>query len=282
MADNVASIRWKDNASVYPEAEEIVVALQDAGKRVVVKRKGSETYKHKYPLDEKLANKIYGSIQKVINPEGLTQNITRGREPLLRDIIILRRSTDVHKTDPFFHRHGKDGKVLIISNDPAHAGIDKCIDHFQEYIYHQVNQKNSARTSNDGLRLGCILLDSRYRGSVGGIMSKKKDRKKSDITGDPVTHFFEQILKENFMESAYVAPRPPDNYYTMFPEEEKEAWDPNDSAIFEKERNALWLKATWEEYVRPKYKKLLDRWNKDTGGGDGTPTSFVDYCGSDR
>ncbi len=34
--------------------------------------------------------------------------------------------------------------------------------------------------------------------------------------------------------------------------------------------------------MRPKYKKSLDRWNKQTGGGDGTPPSFVDYCAGDR
>jgi len=39
---------------------------------------------------------------------------------------------------------------------------------------------------------------------------------------------------------------------------------------------------TWFTYVRPRYKKALDRWNKDTGGGDGTPAAFVDYCSNDR
>ena len=67
-----------------------------------------------------------------------------------------------------------------------------------------------------------------------------------------------------------------------FPEEEKGKWEPNSPAIFETERDAAWLKATWEEYIRPKYKKALDRWNKDTGGGDGTPSSFIDYCAGDR
>jgi hypothetical protein len=34
--------------------------------------------------------------------------------------------------------------------------------------------------------------------------------------------------------------------------------------------------------IRPKYKRALDKWNKETGGGDGTPPSFVNFCGGDR
>jgi len=39
---------------------------------------------------------------------------------------------------------------------------------------------------------------------------------------------------------------------------------------------------TWFTYVKPKYKRALDKWNKETGGGDGTPASFVDFCGKDK
>jgi hypothetical protein len=36
--------------------------------------------------------------------------------------------------------------------------------------------------------------------------------------------------------------------------------------------------STWEEYTKPKYKEALSRWNKETGGGDGTLPSFADYA----
>jgi hypothetical protein len=42
------------------------------------------------------------------------------------------------------------------------------------------------------------------------------------------------------------------------------------------------LRGTWEDYLRPKYKKALDKWNKDTGGGDGNPTHFIDFCAGNR
>lgn len=102
------------------------------------------------------------------------------------------------------------------------------------------------------------------------------------MPGDPTTHFFEQILNECFLNQEYVVPMPPDMYYSEFPEEEKGSWDPNHPSTFDHERSAIWLRGTWEDYVKHKYKKALDKWNKDTGGGDGSPTSFVDYCGGDR
>jgi hypothetical protein len=274
---------WKDCHAVYPPFEEIVTAIQDLGKHQVVKHKGKEIRQHRYPLVEKLAAKIYASIQTEFhNPEGLTKNVSRGKMTLVRDIIIRRRHTDISETDPIFHPYGSNGKVYIVTNSTIHAGLDVCLKSFQDSIEATLRQKNSARTSNDGLRLGCILLDGKYRGSVAGIMTKKKSKQKSDIPGDATTHFFEHIVQESFSNVAYQVFPPPDCYYSEFPEEEKGSWDPNDSAIFEHERNGLWLKATWDEYLKPKYKKALDKWNKDTGGGDGTPPSFIDYCGSDR
>ena len=269
--------------AIYPPAEEIATALQDLGKRHTVKQKGKEVTIHKYPLVDKLAAKLYGAILSAYNnPEGMTKNKTRGRQFIYKDIVMSRRHRDVHETDPFFHKFGSDGKVFVITNNPRHSGIDVCIHNFQKSIEQQLRQKNAARTAQDGIRLGCILLDSEYRSSVAGIMSKKKDRKKSDIQGDPANHFFEKILHECFSNSDYVATPPSDVYYSEFPQDEVGTWDPNHPSIFENERDAAWLRATWEEYVRPKYKKALDRWNKDTGGGDGTPVSFIDFCGGDR
>ena len=38
----------------------------------------------------------------------------------------------------------------------------------------------------------------------------------------------------------------------------------------------------WEGYIRPRYKKAIGRWNKDTGGGDGKPSEFINFCAGDR
>lgn len=75
---------------------------------------------------------------------------------------------------------------------------------------------------------------------------------------------------------------PPDSHCSEFPEEEKGSWEPNHHSIFKHERSAAWLKGTWEEHAKPKCKKALDCWNKGTGGGGDSPTSFVECCGCDR
>ena len=169
-----------------------------------------------------------------------------------------------------------------MSNNKVTCGIDLAVKRFQTYIDHQVQQKNTVRTSNDGLRAGYILLDNQYRGSVAGIMTKKKDRCKSDVMGDPTTHFFDKIVQECFLNRDYIVSPPSDRYYREFPEDEKGSWDPNHQSILDHKRDGAWMCTTWEEYVCPKYKKALDKWNKDTGGGDGSPTAFIDFCGSDR
>ena len=196
--------------------------------------------------------------------------------------MVHRSHKDVTETHPFFHPYAKDGRVYLIKNDATNCGLDLPLQRFQELVESLLQQKNSDRTSNDGLRLGSILLDNQYRGSVAGIMTKKKDRKKSDIPGDPTTHFFEMVLKEAYMKPEYKVAPPAKCCYNEFPEEEKAKWDPNDPTILDHSQNGVLLRATWEEYLRPKYKRALDRWNKDTGGGDGTATSFINFCGADR
>jgi hypothetical protein len=44
------------------------------------------------------------------------------------------------------------------------------------------------------------------------------------------------------------------------------------------EDDAQWLENVWTEYVRPKYKLILQKWYKDTGGGARTLENFSNYC----
>jgi hypothetical protein len=125
------------------------------------------------------------------------------------------------------------------------------------------------------------MLDATYRGSVSGILTKKKDWQKSDVPADPTTSFFEQIVTEAYMNQDYFISPPPDVYYNEFSEDEKGNWDPNDPGMFENKRDGKWLCGTWDEYIKPKYKQALDQWNKDTGGGGGHPTEFFNFTGGD-
>lgn len=139
----------------------------------------------------------------------------------------------------------------------------------------------ASRTPNDGLRLALTLLDSKYREPVSVIMSNRKDRIQTDINGDHVLHFFEKILTESFQNPSYSPPQPARSLLGDIDVEEYSMWDPDDPRIFEVNRTATWLAETWKVYVKRKHKTALDRWNKETGGGNGQPWSFVNYCDKD-
>lgn len=144
-----------------------------------------------------------------------------------------------------------------------------------------LRKARSSRTANDGLRLALTLLDPKYRDSVGTIMSNRKDRVHSDIPGDYVVHFFEKLLTESFLNAQYSPPQASPDLFGDIDECERSSWNPNDPKIFEIDRSASWLMETWRQYVRRKYKLALDRWNKETGGGNGQSWSFVNYCDKD-
>ena len=89
-------------------------------------------------------------------------------------------------------------------------------------------------------------------------------------------------MHDAFSNADYVVATPPEEQWNEIPEEDTYDWDPNHPDIFEHKQDAKWLYLTWTEYIHPKYKKALDKWNKDTGGGDGTPNAFIDFCSGDR
>jgi hypothetical protein len=64
---------WKDCEEIYPSSDEIARALQDEGSAMTIRGKTRDV-KHKFPLIEKLASKIYNEVQKRYNPECLTKN----------------------------------------------------------------------------------------------------------------------------------------------------------------------------------------------------------------
>mgnify|MGYP003323910904 CR=1 FL=1 len=57
---------WKDCMDIYPPVAKIASALQDPGKKVPGRHKGKPIVKHKFPLIEKLATKMYNGILDVL------------------------------------------------------------------------------------------------------------------------------------------------------------------------------------------------------------------------
>eukprot|EP00980_Cylindrotheca_fusiformis_P018205 scaffold5895_cov150-Cylindrotheca_fusiformis.AAC.2 len=276
--------RWKDDTSIFPSLEFILECLQDQGQQITKtdSTTGQTLKVARYKKLGKLATQVYQAIIKKFEPEGLTKNISRGKDSLLKGLIGNRKEFCVSITPRSFHPYQQEGQVLAFCPTEPYAGLDRVIDQYQDWCSNNNASKRRAvvRTSNDGLRLACIMLDSKYRGSVSGILSKRLDRKKSDISGDTTTHFFQHILNESFLNPEYRVTAPSE--FDEFPEDERDNWDPNDEAIFQKVRTGEWLRETFDNYFRAKYKRALDKWNSDTGGGTGRPSSFVNFCGSDR
>lgn len=272
---------WSDCPDVYPEPKEIALALQDPGKEVVKMVNGVRQPCTTYPLIQKLCLRIYQQIQALYKPEGLTKNSTRGRESLAGFVTMARKLTDAMNLDVFFHPYAKNGQVYTITNNPRHSGLDIPLKEFQVSVTNMLRKARSSRTANDGLRLSLTLLDPKYRESVSLIMSNRKDRTQTDISGDHIVHFFEKINHECFKNPFYKPPEPSQARFGDIDEEEYSSWNPNDAKIFEVDRSTSWLMETWKVYVKRKYKSALDRWNKETGGGNGQSWSFVNYCDKD-
>ena len=272
---------WSALPAIYPDPGEIIEALQDPGKKVMKLVGGTRQPVTNFPLIQRLSSKIYQSIQTIYNPEGLTKNSTRGSQSLASSILLARKSTDATTLDPFFHQYAKNGRVYIITNNPVHSGLDIPIKEYQSTIVEALRKARSSRTSNDGLRLALTMLDPKYRESISLIMSNRKERVHSDITGDFVLHFFEHMLTESFANPLYKPPQASSDRFGEIDAEEVSGWDPNDPSVFEVKRSATWLLETWKVYVKRRYKLALDRWNKETGGGNGHPWSFINYCDRD-
>jgi len=271
---------WCDCPGIYPDPVEIVGALQDPGKKHIKTVNGRRQQETTFPLIQKICTKIYQKIQALYSPEGLTKNTTRGRESLSNIVLMNWKLTDAMNLDVFFHKFAKNGQVYTITDDPVHCGLNVPLKEFQTSILDQIRRSRASRTCNDGLRLALTLLDPKYRESVAIIRSNRKERVHSDISGDYVLHLFEEILVQSFKNQGYRPPEPQSQHFGDI-DEEGAQWNPNDPKIFEIDRNAVWLLETWKVYVKRKYKSALDRWNKETGGGNGQPWSFVNYCDKD-
>ena len=101
------------------------------------------------------------------------------------------------------------------------------------------------------------------------------------MAGDPVENFFSQAVID-FMNPMYEVPQPKEDHLNGFPEEDRDSWDQNNMLLLEQERDGKWLMETWFQYVKPKYRQALNKWNKETGGGSGEVYDFIDFCHNDR
>ena len=283
-ANGERSPNWKDCHEIYPPLDDIAKALQDTGKLVNCRTKaGRERGLKRTQCDliQKLAGNICKKTKELYKATGLTENASRGRLPLVLEIVNNRKAFDTADVMIDFHPYNKDGKVFLVNNEVPYAGIDSCVQRFQEHIEDSVRAKAAQRTPDDGVRCAAIMLDPKHRGSVAGVMSNKKDRNKSDVSGDPVENFFSQAVID-FLNPSYQVQQPKEENVREFPEEDRACWEPDNPTIMEHDRDGKWLMDTWFQHIKPKYRHSLNKWNKDTGGGSGEVHEFINYCSHDR
>jgi len=194
-------------------------------------------------------------------------------------IVQLRKSVDVISAHVFFHEFAKSGKIFTIKNCSKNCGLNLAVYHFRLNHQEASQKKNSSRTKDDGLRLSLIMLDPEFRSMVVNYLTNPKDRRRHDQSTDPDLALFEVLLAK-FQDNQYIAEALDIEDPEDLPDE-KDDWNPNNPAIFKHKRTAAWLKETWEKYVKPKFKRALNKWNKDTGGGDGRPVEFHKFCMTD-
>ena len=260
--------------------------------------KRSKTQGSLLPVDPRLTRNVVSSARLAISssswpvafagrsrtfatPPGLAENVSRGRQALVLDIVNSRKAFDAADVMMEFHQCNKNGKVLLINNEVPCAGLDLSIERFQNHIQDSQKKKESQRTPDDGVRCAGMMLDTKCRGTVGGMMTNKKDRNKSDVAGDHVQNFFDQAAID-FLNPQHKVPKPSDVHMLGFPAEDVDSWDPDNEALLEHERDGKWLMDAWFQCAKPKCRHSLNKWNKDTGGGDGAVWEFINCCGHDR
>lgn len=260
----------KDHHNLYPKVEDFMKLLQDEG--IVDADNSSRTLK--YNGLNKYAIELYKKL-KLIKVPGLDKNITRGKKSIVSTIVSLRKHTDKASVFESLRNYGKrdSTKVFIIKNDVEHAGFDILLSTLETVFLHSVTSSEQSRDNNDALRVAGILLLPKYRGTVDGIMNKKRDRAKSDQAMDPEAAFYEEAALD-FNDPKVIISHPKLAEYLS----EYHSYDPNDISRIELTRDGNWFAATWREYIRRKYRVYLRKWNKDTGGGDGRSECFENFC----
>ena len=258
----------------YPIFDTFMKALQDPGEKNL--KNNEMSYK---PLMKALSR-----VQKTLALKylkfGVPKNITDCKKQLVLACIRNRKSRDKGLVSENLRKYALPGSdsVFIINDDEEQGGfqiaLDSCLQHWEG----QKKRSFDSRSPGDACRLASILLLPNHRDAVSKIMSNKRDRLMQDQSSCPIKAFYE-VVAQDFCNVAYNAKLP--NKFTLI--QGHETIDPNDiDRITLAGRDGAWMRSTWEDYLRPKYRKVLERWFSTTGGGSGLIENFQDYCKNER
>jgi hypothetical protein len=281
MANNIVTLDPND-LSLFPGLVPFVCGLQDEGKQDKKK-----PHVIKYGSLDRLARDIVDRLAKH-EPPGMPANVTRRKHDVTKILVSMRKHVDktsarlelvsiVNDPKNKITLVSEPEKMFVVTNDIANAGFNVAMTALLAAWSQRSVGTNLSRTPNDALRVASIMLDADIRGGIHGLLCSRRDRNKQDQPISTEQGLYE-VCVEKFNDPSYIA-RVPNEVELL---ENYEFMDPNDTERISIQREWNWFKSTWEDYLRKKYRDALKRWNKDTGGGDGTNPSFQDYCGGEK
>ena len=275
-----------DDPDCFPNFEAFMHALQDPGETSKQLKKKSSNGAHSgtdmvmvYPKLMKQLTGVQRTLQAKYSHLGIPKHPTDCKKQLALACVRIRKTRDKALVPEDFRKYAMEGSdsLFVINYNLENGGfnipLSACLDHWRSQKKKDVDSRNP----DDACRVAAILLLPEFRASVARIMSEKRDRAMMDQASCPVSAFYE-VAADKFRDASFVATMP--EKFCLI--EGHESIDPNDiDRISLEGRDGTWFKATWEVYLRQKYRKTLSRWWSDTGGGGGEVENFQNYC-SDR
>ena len=177
----------------------------------------------------------------------------------------------------FFKKYKSGDTVYVVSNVYPYGGFDIATMNYLKLVYAQENKRANGippRNPDDAARVFGIMIMDKHRAGACHYLSNLKSREDMDLSTPPTVAWWENIALD-FRDRDVIVPYPPE-YEAL---EERNTPNPNNQSCMDIPRSVEFIAGTWEGYIRPKYKQALSQWMRETGNGNGHPSSFADYTG---
>ncbi len=265
--DGLDTLSDEDMDELFLDLKVLMPLLQDEGRQGKPKKDGSAIYE--YPQLKKLAGLYYRKFEKKKKKIPLTSNKARDMQVILSVIERTRKHWDRINVHPTLLQHIKNQnveKVFIIGNDVTGGQ--------RVPITGKMMKQQGQRDGSLAIRVVYCLCHHSLRDAAVYWLANRKVRGDLDLPSNTSKQSFGELLLVLFKDKMLQIERP--DVMDLDNHDPRRLLDPH---AVDLEREWKWLLDTWDEYIKPKYKKVMLKWNKtDTGNGDRTLKNFVNYC----
>ena len=246
-------------------------ALQDPGEQNLK----DDLHTH-YPKLNAYSRKLF-KHWTTLNFPNLPKNVTRVSLALTKVIVKARKLRDLSDLDKSFHafklKKG-DETMFVINGDTELGGqaviIRLCAAYYASQVAKVVVEN---RTPEQIIRLAAAMLDPDIRAPVSRMLSNKKHRPEMDQANNTYEATMELVLEK--FKSPLLRINRPIEMDNVDPEGEI---DPSGFDFWDPKFDLKWLTKGFRDNLKPKYKAIMSKWFKDTGGGEKTIDNFPNYC----